>query len=219
MSARTRAAGALTVLALAVAGCAQISDALEEVSTEPRTPVKGRLADLAVARVHDDGSYERDAFGTGWLDLDGDGCDTRDEVMQRDLTRTRTKPDGCGVATGRLDDPYGGGRIDYVADDYWTVHVDHIYPLAHAWRLGAYQWSTAKREAFANDPANLLAVDGGINSSKGDSGPGEWVPANRAFACTYARKYVRVAATYDLPVTRADRDALARLLGTCERAS
>ena len=82
--------------------------------------------------------------------------------------------------------------------------------------MGADDWTDEKRLRFANDPANLLAVDGPTNSSKGDSGPGEWVPLNRDYACTYARKYVRVAATYDLPVTAADRDSLAGLLTTCK---
>jgi hypothetical protein len=173
-----------------------------------------RLDALRVAEPTDDGSYDRDAFGDGWADLDGDGCETRDEILARDLTDTVIE-DGCDVKAGTLRDPYTDRTIGFQDDQWWTVHVDHIYPLAHAWRLGASEWTDAKRLRFANDPANLLAVDGPTNSSKGDSGPGEWVPLNRGYACTYARTYMRVSATYDLPVTKADRDSLALLLDTC----
>ena len=173
-----------------------------------------RLDELRVVKPTDDGSYDRDEFGDGWADLDGDGCETRDEILARDLTHTVIE-DGCDVKAGTLRDPYTDRTIGFQDDQWWTGHVDHIYPLAHAWRLGASDWTEAKRLRFANDPANLLAVDGPTNSSKGDSGPGEWVPLHRGYACTYARTYIRVAAAYDLPVTAADRDSLAALLETC----
>jgi hypothetical protein len=119
------------------------------------------------------------------------------------------------VKAGTLRDPYTDRTIGFRDDQWWTVHVDHIYPLARALRLGASEWTEDERLEFANDPANLLAVDGPTNSSKGDSGPAEWVHLNREYACTYARKYVRVAPAYELPVTGADRESLALLLDTC----
>lgn len=159
--------------------------------------------------------YTRDQFGSGWADLDHDGCETRDEILARDLTNVHTD-DGCDVKAGTLHDPYTGRTIDFTDAAYWTVDIDHVYPLHAAWEGGADQWTRAKRIAFANDPRNLLAVDAHSNRSKGDQGPGEWVPINKGFACGYGALYARVALDYQLPVTGPDLDALDHLLATCK---
>lgn len=159
-------------------------------------------------------AYSRDAFGDGWADLDHDGCKTRDEILARDLTHPELE-DGCDVKAGILHDPYTGTTIHFNDARYWTVDIDHIYPLHLAWENGADEWSPEKRVRFANDPRNLLAVQAGANRSKGDSGPGEWVPANRAFACDYAWSYTLVALTYGLPATRDDVASLDALHDTC----
>lgn len=206
------------VVLLLLSGCrfdVAFPNSRPTATPSPSAASPAALADLSVAKPEDDNTYERDAFGDGWADLDSDGCETRDEILARDLTNVVTD-DGCDVKSGTLHDPYTGQTIHFTDDEWWTVHVDHIYPLAHAWRMGADDWTAEKRLRFANDPINLLAVDGPTNSSKGDSGPGEWVPLTRDYACTYGRKYVRVATTYNLPVTDADRDSLAALLATCD---
>jgi hypothetical protein len=95
------------------------------------------------------------------------------------------------------------------------VQIDHIVPLAYAWRMGAAAWSPERRRQFANDPGNLLAVSGRANASKGDSGPGEWMPVNRGYACPYARKFVAVAYGWRLAVTAPDKAALRLALHTC----
>jgi len=160
-------------------------------------------------------TYRRTAdFGEAWLDVDGDGCRTRDDVLARDLTVTAMR-NRCVVTAGVLRDPYTGRRIEfhkYAADE---VQIDHVFPLALAWRLGAAGWSRGERVAFANDPEELLAVDGAANQDKGDSGPDAWLPPDRAYRCTYVIRFTRIAYTYDLELTRSMRDAIARQLDSC----
>lgn len=171
------------------------------------------LKGIHVAKPVDDGTYDRTADFGEWSDAGG--CDERDRILKRDLTNVVTS-DGCDVKSGILHDPYSGQTIDFNDQQYWTIQIDHIYPLHLAYEMGAEAWTKDRREAFANDPANLLAVDSHANESKGDSGPGEWVPANKAFGCTYGRKYAAVATKYDLPVTKADLASLRDLLSTCQ---
>ncbi|RKS76135.1 uncharacterized protein DUF1524 [Actinomadura pelletieri DSM 43383] len=177
------------------------------------TGARRDLSGLRIAAEGDRDGYERDRFGTRWKDIDRNGCDQRNDVLARDLTATRKKGD-CVVLSGRLDDPYSGKEITFAKKDAAEVQIDHIYPLALAWRMGASRWSEDRRERFANDHANLLAVWGVPNRQKSDSGPGDWKP-QKAFQCTYAVKYIGVAKKYSLPVTRADHDALRTFLERC----
>src|SRR5699024_322285 len=134
-----------------------------------------QLASLDVAeqdRSEDD--YERDEFGDGWASV-GDGCDTRDQILNRDLVEI-TYEDGsdCEATDGTLHDPYTGITIDgNLSED---VQIDHIVSLSDAWYSGAEDWSSEKREAFANDSANLVAVDASANMSKSDDSIAEWYP-------------------------------------------
>lgn len=170
---------------------------------------------LAVAPAGSLATYERDEFGYDWLDLDSDGCNTREEVLARDM-RSEVTPDGCNVESGVLSDPYTGSRITFVEDkNASAVQVDHVIPLGRAWQMGASGWTDDKRERFANDPLNLLAVDGSTNASKGAEGPGEWRPPSEGAWCLYAVRYVRTAASYDLPVTAGDAAALSTMLESC----
>ncbi|TDB93788.1 HNH endonuclease family protein [Actinomadura sp. 7K534] len=171
------------------------------------------LAELRIASEGDGGGYERDKFGTRWKDIDRNGCDQRNDVLDRDLSDVGKKG-GCVVMSGRLRDPYSGKEIDFSKQDAAEVQIDHIYPLALAWRMGASRWSEDEREKFANDHDNLLAVWGVPNRQKSDSGPGEWKP-QKGYQCTYAVKYIAVADKYSLPVTRADHRALEDFLARC----
>lgn len=163
------------------------------------------------------------SFGQAWTDdsageLGHNGCGTRDDVLSRDLTDVtyRSGTHSCVVVSGVLMDPYTGERIAFTKDEAHEVGIDHLYPLARAWDLGAAQWDQQRRTDFANDSANLLAVSGRANSSKGDRGPGEWMPINAAHRCDYVAGYLEVAIAYDLPVTAADHDAvLAASAGGC----
>lgn len=178
-------------------------------------------ARVLLNRLHvaPDGSrdgYERDEYGYGWLDLDSDGCNTREEVLARDMRR-EVRPDGCNVEHGILADPYTGQELTFDEDtDASAVQIDHVIPLARSWETGASAWSDDQREQFANDPLNLIAADGPTNASKGDQGAGEWQPPNRGAWCMYAVRYVRVADRYQLQVTSGDVSALRAMLGTCD---
>jgi hypothetical protein len=95
------------------------------------------------------------------------------------------------------------------------VQIDHVVPLGLAWQLGAPQWTLGKRVTFANDPAELLAVNGALNQAKGDSGPDSWLPPDRSYRCTYVIRFTRVAYTYGLRITPSMRDAISRQLDAC----
>jgi hypothetical protein len=159
--------------------------------------------------------YGRARFGEAWADTDHNGCDTRDDVLARDLTGTVRR--GCIVESGMLVDPYSGRMIPFrrgVATST-AVQIDHVSSLGNAWQTGAQGWDDAKRLAFANDLHNLLAVSGPLNMQKGDRDASAWVPPNRAEWCAYGTAQVQVKAAYGLWVTASERDALLRLLGTC----
>ncbi|TDD39683.1 HNH endonuclease [Actinomadura sp. KC06] len=224
----TRAAGrtALACVALTVPLATAACDAdvgLSETGSPPpngEAPAPGDqararrdLSGLRIASERDGGGYERDRFGTRWKDVDRNGCDQRNDVLARDLTAVE-KRGRCVVLSGRLRDPYTGKEIAFAKRDAAEVQIDHVYPLALAWRMGASRWTEDRRERFANDHGNLLAVWGVPNQQKSDSGPGEWKP-RKAFQCTYGVKYIAVAKKYALPITRADHDALQTFLGRC----
>jgi hypothetical protein len=123
----------------------------------------------------------------------------------------------CVVTAGVLtSDPYTGRRIEFRKADASKLQIDHIYPLARAWDMGASTWPTQRRVDFANDEsANLLVVDGSSNASKSDEGPGEWLPLNRTYRCTYVLEYLRVAAKYTLPITTTEATTARSITTTC----
>lgn len=165
--------------------------------------------------------YRRDDFGPRWADIDGNGCDQRQDVLARDLDDITT--DGCTVLSGTLHDPYTGMTIAFQHDRIAEpgnrgsqgVQGDHIVSLYAADEGGARLWTPERREAFANTLSNILAVDGDTNASKKDRGPAEWMPPNAAFACEYATLYTGIVSEWGLSVHAADRDALTSTLTSC----
>jgi hypothetical protein len=155
--------------------------------------------------------YSRERFGDGWES--SIGCDTRDRILRRDLT-SKHDLDSCRVASGVLADPYTATRITFVRGAS-EVDIDHVVALSDAWQKGAWRWSTAEREAFANDPVNLLAVDASTNRAKGDGDAATWLPPNKSFRCAYVARQVTVKTKYHLAVTAAERDAIGRVLARC----
>jgi hypothetical protein len=151
-------------------------------------------------------SYSRDAFGAGWADADGDCQNTRAEVLAQ-LSTARVIRDGCRVVRGRWIDPYTGRTFLDASD----LDVDHVVPLAWAWRHGADAWSNARRERFANDLANLQPTDAGTNRSKGDKGPDEWLPPEAGHRCEYVLRFTRIALAYGLLADPAERSVLDRV--------
>ncbi len=171
--------------------------------------------------------YHRDAFGESWTDdttAPGghNGCDTRNDILDRDLrdkTYVAIKRCPTAVATGTLLDPYTSALVPFTrgAQIGAAVQIDHIVPLALAWDLGARAWSEEMRTRFANDPANLLAVEGQANQDKGDKEPALWMPPNAAFHCQYAMQYIAVLRGYSLPVDAASVPVLRAATDTCPR--
>ncbi|MDM7855135.1 GmrSD restriction endonuclease domain-containing protein [Cellulomonas alba] len=177
------------------------------------------LAALALLRIKGRApmtGYTRDEFGPAWKDVDRNGCDTRDDVLARDLDDP-VRRDACVIASGTLHDPYTGTTIDFVrgVGTSQRVQIDHVVALGDAWQKGAQQWDAARRTAFANDPLELLAVDGPTNAQKGDGDAATWLPPRKAYRCAYVARQVAVKYTYGLWVTQAEHDAIARILAAC----
>ena len=188
---------------------------------DPAPPASAALTQLASLPVKGKAAktgYSRDKFGPAWKDVDGNGCDTRNDILQRDLTNITFKDNSrCTVATGTLHDTYTDKTIDFVRGTSTSiaVQIDHRIALANAWVTGAQQWDDAKRLQFANDPSNLIAVDGPTNGKKSDGDAATWLPPNKAYRCTYVATQVDVKAKYGLWVTQAEHDAMKAVLETC----
>ncbi|MFC4613308.1 HNH endonuclease family protein [Cellulomonas algicola] len=194
------------------------SSARYPVHPDDLTVARAALAALDVRGPPPTDPYDRDAFGQAWADVDRNGCDTRNDVLRRDLTDVVTKPGtrDCLVLSGTLDDPYTGRPVAFVRGTAsGDVQIDHVVALGDAWAAGAAGWTDTARTAFANDPANLLAVDGGTNQDKGAADASQWLPPNTGYRCAYAVRQVLVKSAYDLSVTRDERRALAHALGGC----
>jgi hypothetical protein len=161
--------------------------------------------------------YARDLFGAAWTDTDRNGCDTRNDMLKRDLTEETFKAGTreCVVLSGQLADPYTGRTLTFSKADASSVQIDHVVALSNAWQTGAQQWPAGKRLAFANDPLNLLAVDGPANGAKSDGDAATWLPPNKAYRCAMVARQTAVKAKYQLWVTAPERDAIARVLSDC----
>ena len=172
-------------------------------------PIKGRAPKTG---------YDRALFGQAWADVDRNGCDTRNDILKRDLTGiTYTNSVPCKVQSGTLADPYTGTNINFLRGTATSsaVQIDHVVALSDAWQKGAQQLTTEQRTAFANDPLNLQSTDGPTNMKKGDGDAATWLPPNKGFRCEYVARQISVKATYSLWVTQAEHDAMARILADC----
>lgn len=202
---------------------AEVAARADVPTVQPGTDVLGGVA-VVPERLHRY-DYRRPAFGDAWDDdndapLGHNGCDTRDDILNRDLVdKTYVSIKRCpdAVATGTLHDPYTNTTIAFQRGAHTgeAVQIDHIVPLAYAWDMGAYNWPGPERRQFANDPANLLAVQGQANQDKGDKPPGQWMPPNTAFACQYAMQFITVLRGYQLPVDAASAGVLRQAAATC----
>jgi Protein of unknown function (DUF1524) len=231
---------ALTGLAavLALTGCAATptgtppAPAPHVVTASPSIPpppvgtgaeARTELRTLRVAPRRPPVGYVRDAFGTPWLDTDGNGCNQRDDVLLRDVVpgTVRYAPQGrCDhdVLAGTWVDPYTGRTLVFTdlkdPRQAEAIQIDHLVPLAEAWSSGASRWDAGRRSQFANDLAELLAVDGPTNAGKGDDDPAAWRP-RKAFQCTYAVRWIGTKSRWQLTVDRPEKRALVQMLGYC----
>ena len=178
-----------------------------------KLPTKGRAPKTG---------YSRNQFGKAWDDNNTDlwghnGCPTREDILKRDLTNVVFKSGHCKVASGLLPDPYTGNTITFTrgATTSSAVQIDHVVPLGNAWVTGAQQLPAQQRLNLANDPLELLAVDGPANQQKSDGDAATWLPANKSFRCRYVAIQVAVKTKYNLWVTLPEKAAIARVLATC----
>jgi hypothetical protein len=169
-----------------------------------------QLAELTVATGLTMAGYSRDKF-PHWIGQ-GKGCDTRGLVLEQQGTDVQVNAN-CKIASGHWTSPYDGKSHSAPQG----LQIDHVVPLANAWRSGAKNWTTQRRQEFANDLTRpqLLAVTGSVNESKGDQDPSQWKPPSRGFWCRYAQNWIIVKRYWQLTVTSAERSALTDMLGTC----
>jgi hypothetical protein len=224
-------AGALAAVILATTACGGFISATRQPSSDavpggsagnaPGYAVKAAdlLATLPVKGRAPKTGYDREEFGPAWSDTDHNGCDTRNDILARDLTKTTFKPGtkNCIVLTGTLADPYTATTIAFTRGSKTSsaVQIDHVVALSDAWQKGAQRLSKAQRTAFANDPLNLLAASGPANQQKSDGDAATWLPASRAYRCPYVARQISVKAKYKLWVTQAERTAMASVLAQC----
>lgn len=204
----------------------------EEPQPEPETPpvpapeapnpgprrgnIAALLATLETRPVDTRGRYRRDAFGKGWGDPDGNHCNTRNDILARDL-RNVQKRDHCKVLSGILHGPYTNMVIHFTAGRHTSadVQIDHVVAVQDAWKTGAQNLDKERRIYFYNDPLNLLAVDGPTNTHKGSKNAAQWLPPNEQFHCEYVGRQIAVKARYHLWVTQDERNAMTRVLNHC----
>lgn len=181
------------------------------------------LAELVVAERQDVVGYERDLFGDRWADIDGNGCDQRDDVLLRDAaagTVVTRAAAGCehDVLSGTWVDPYTGRTLVFTdlkdAAQAQAIQIDHVVPLAEAWRSGAHAWDDQRRLEFANTLDGLLAVDGPTNAAKGDDDPAAWRP-RKANQCAYATGWITTKHRWSLEVDQPEVNALTEMLANC----
>ena len=177
------------------------------------------LETLAVKGRAPKTGYTRDQFGQAWADVDRNGCDTRNDILRRDLTNLIYKPGthDCIILSGTLIDPYSGETINFVRGNVTSmeVQIDHVVPLSDAWQKGGQKLSIVQRASLANDPLNLLAVKGRLNSQKGDGDAATWLPPLKSYRCKYVARQIAVKAKYSLWVTTAEKSAMQSILAKC----
>jgi hypothetical protein len=173
-------------------------------------PVKGRAPKTG---------YSRDQFGQTWADVNRNGCDTRNDILKRDLISITYKPKtrDCVVLTGILEDRYSGETINFVRGNISSmdVQIDHVVALSNAWQTGAFKLTMIERTALANDPLNLFAVKGRLNSQKSDGDAATWLPPLKSYRCAYVAQQIAVKAKYSLWVTAPEKSAILGILAKC----
>ncbi|PNI09848.1 HNH endonuclease [Arthrobacter sp. AFG7.2] len=176
------------------------------------------LEGLAVKGRAGKDNYQREAFGQAWQDVDRNGCDTRNDILRRDLAEVVFMEGSvCRIAAGRFHEPYTARFVDFRrgSESSRAVQVDHVVALGDAWQKGAQGLTARQRQSLANDPLNLIAADGPANQEKGAGDAATWLPKNTSFRCHYVARQISVKAAYGLWVTEAERDAMKRVLASC----
>lgn len=181
----------------------------------PPAPISASAARAYLATVtpKTEGStsgYSRDLF-PHWSTVSG-SCNTRETVLKRDGVNV-VQDSACAAVSGSWYSEYDGATWTAASD----LDIDHVVPLAEAWRSGANSWTTSKRQQFANDLTRpqLIAVTDNVNQAKGDLDPGKWLPSRTTYRCTYARMWVNVKQYYGLSMDSGEKTALVSILNGC----
>jgi Protein of unknown function (DUF1524) len=180
------------------------------------------LRDLPVKGWDRHTDFSRYRFGEAWSDDVGvefghNGCNTRDDILRRDLHELVVRPRTCYAQSGVLLDPYTAATIPFVRgpDTSDAVQIDHLVSLSDAWYKGAREWDEQLRRDFANDPRNLLAVGAKANFDKAFRDAAGWLPPNEAFRCEFVSRQVQVKTVYRLWVSANEKTAMAEVLNNC----
>lgn len=212
----TSATITLALLAGAMPAMVEKSLPLPSVGTSQNQAVTGGAAEalekLEVKGKAPKTGYERSQFGNGWGKVNG--CSVRDIILYRDFNNPVLDGE-CVVKSGTLEDPYTGKTIFFSREDSAKVQIDHVVALSDAWQKGAQQLTIEQRKQLANDPLELLAVDGQANQNKSDGDAATWLPPNKAFRCTYVARQIAIKKKYELWVTTAEKEAMSGILRSC----
>ena len=206
-----RRAAAITAAALAGAVLAVVNGQPASATGIPsKATAQSQLNALTVAAQGSMAGYSRDLF-PHWITITG-ACNTREQVLKRDGTSVVVNS-SCAAISGRWYSPYDGATW-YAASD---VDIDHVVPLAEAWRSGANSWTTSRRQSFANDLTRpqLIAVTDNVNQAKGDQDPSTWQPPLTSYRCTYSKMWITVKYNWGLTLQSSEKSALQSVLDTC----
>ena len=190
---------------------------LDGLDGDQTVSAREQLNSLAIKGRAQRTGYDREGqFGSAWLDVDGNGCDTRNDILLRDLDDA-VVDSRCRVLSGTLDDPFSGEQLGFERGETTSVlvQIDHVVPLSNAWQTGAQQLDQTTRVLLANDPLNLIAVQGRLNAQKGDGDAATWLPPNRDYWCEYVARQIGVKIHYGLWVTQPEFDRISDILDDC----
>ncbi|WP_374558810.1 DUF1524 domain-containing protein [Micromonospora sp. RHAY321] len=205
---------AVVAAAVLTGACLVVVNAQPAMATPPGIPSKStaqsQLNALTVATQGSTTGYSRDLF-PHWITISG-SCNTREQVLKRDGTSV-VVDSSCAATSGRWYSPYDGATWSAASD----VDIDHVVPLAEAWRSGANAWTTSRRQSFANDLTRpqLIAVTDNVNQSKGDQDPSTWQPSLSSYRCTYSKMWITVKYSWSLTLQSSEKSALQSMLNTC----
>jgi len=207
----------LTLVGLAAIVLAATPEVIEQVqparsSVQPASPATDALENLEVKGRASKTGYTREQFGSGWKTERG--CDTRNIILHRDLMDV-VLDEECHVMSGTLNDPYTGKVITFQRSDGSAVQIDHVVALSDAWQKGAQQLTRDMRIQLANDPLELISVEGAANQEKSDGDAATWLPSNKPFRCEYIARQIAVKQKYTLWVTVAEKEVMKSVLGNC----
>jgi Protein of unknown function (DUF1524) len=188
------------------------------VHAVPQGSARHALEGLAVKGRAPKEGYRREAFGQAWQDVDRNGCDTRNDILRRDLTGVGfMEGSKCRVASGAIVEPYSGRAVDFRRgpESSKEIQIDHVVALGDAWQKGAQELTPQQRQSLANDPLNLIAADGPANQEKSAGDAATWLPKNTNIRCHYVARQISVKASYGLWITQPEKDAMKRVLESC----